>query len=355
MLFVAPAAQAQDMWPEHGWDCSDTAFSEEGASLDIVARCVRLWEAYRDIALTSVDERRRAIKAMERLYLEGTDRDAHLARHALNRLGVANLPSRKDALLRAEYKKRAAAAGANTSGEGGAATPTGSGKCAVPTPSRSEKVAAKRSVSAGQRAIKRKKYRDAAGILQAAVDGAPGYAPARYYAAVAYAQTGNEARMAEHLECLVEIGTSESANLLRRAREDRHFKGIRDKSRGFKHATGYARIKLGNSLGEYGEDNIDNIEDYLEQLGWPVEEVTDTPRAYGEPHIWYKPESKRTAYFIMKVLGHPRSQAHVISLDDESFDLIIAWGDGVKKGREPRLYVGDPQDSRSKLDEIERA
>ena len=161
--------------------------------------------------------------------------------------------------------------------------------------------------------------------------------------------------MSEHLECLVAIGTPESANFLRRAREDRQFKGIRDKSKGFKHATGYARIKLGNSLGEYGEDNIDNIEGSLERLGWPVEEVTDTPNARGEPHIWYKPESKRTAYFIMKVLGHPRTQAHVIDWADEPFDLIIAWGDGIKKGNEPRLYVRDPDDNSSRLEDIERA
>ena len=356
VLLLSPPqiAHAQDMWPAHGWDCTDTAFGEAEASLDVVARCVRLWEAYRDIALTSPDERRRAIKAMERLYLEGTDRDAHLARHALNRLGVANLPSRKDAMLRAEHKRRSAAAAASA-GDVVEGAPASTGRCAVPAPSRSEKVAAKRSVTAGKRALKRKKNRDAIGILQAAVDSAPGYAPARYYASIAYALSGDEARMAEQLECLVAIGTPESASLLRRAREDRQFKGIRDSSPGFKHATGYARIKLGNSLGEYGEDNIDNIEDSLERLGWAVEEVTETPRAYGEPHIWYKPEAKRSAYFIMKVLGHPRTQTHLIDWSDESFDLIIAWGDGVKKGREPRLYVRDPDDSTSHLDDIERA
>lgn len=356
LVLLGPTeARAQDMWRSHGWDCAETAFGSAEVSLDVIARCVRLWEAYRDIAMTGVDERGRVIQAMERLYLDGTDRDAHLARHALNRLGVASLPSRKDALLRAEYKRRSVVTGVSSPGAGPGAAQAGSSRCAVPIPSRSEKVAAKRSVTAGKRALKRKKSSDAVGILQAAVDAAPGYPPARYHAAIAYGLMGNEERMAEHLECLVAIGTPESARLLRRAREDRQFKGIRDKSRGFKHATGYARIKLGNSLGEYGEDNIDNIEGSLERLGWPVEEVTDTPRAYGEPHIWYKPESKRTAYFVMKVLGHPRTQAHVIDWADEPFDLIIAWGDGTAKGKEPRLYVRDPDDSASRLDKIERA
>lgn len=356
LLYLGPTeARGQDMWQSHGWDCAETAFGEGEVSLDVIARCVRLWEAYRDIAMTGADERKQVIRAMERLYLEGTDRDAHLARHALNRLGVANLPSRKDALVRAELKRRRASEASPGEGAGPTSGTPGEARCAVPLPSRSESVAAKRSVTAGKRALKRKRARDAVGILQSAVDAAPGYAPARYHAAVAYGLMGNEERMSEHLECLVAIGTPESARLLRRAREDRQFKGIRDKSRGFKRATGYARIKLGNSLGEYGEDNIDNLEGSLERLGWPVEEVADTPRTYGEPHVWYKPESKRTAYFVMKVIGHPRTQAHVIDWSDESFDLIIAWGDGTVAGKEPRLYVRDPDDSRSHLDELDRA
>jgi hypothetical protein len=357
MILSAGQAHAQNMWRTHGWDCSDTAFKEENPSLDVIARCVRLWEAYRDIASTRADERKRVIRAMERLYLEGTDKDAHLARHALNRLGVASLPSRQNAMLRHTRKRDLASAGAGGAGEGGGGggDAAAASRCTVPVPSRGEAAEAKKAVALGKRAIKRKKSDEAIGILQAAADGAPGYAPARYHAAVAYALAKNEERMAAHLECLVAIGTNESASFLRRAREARSFKSIRDSSAGFKHATGYARIKLGNSLGEYGEDNIDNIESSLDHLGWPVEEVTDTPRSYNEPHVWFKPESKRTAYFVMKVIGHPRTKTHVIDWKDEPFDLIIAWGDGVKKGQEPRLYVKDPDDSGSRLDELARA
>jgi hypothetical protein len=357
MILSAGQAHAQNMWRSHGWDCDDTAFKERDAGLDVIARCVRLWEAYRDVGSVKQEERKRVIRAMERLYLEGTDKDAHLARHALNRLGVSTLPSRQNAQLH-HARRRAlgdAGAGAGVSGTGGGGDPVTSARCAVPAPSRGEAAEAKRAVALGKRAIKRKKADEAVGILQSAVDSAPGYAPARYHAAVAYALAKNEERMAAHLECLVAIGTKESAGFLRRAREDRNFKAIRDSSAGFKHASGYARIKLGNSLGEYGEDNIDNIESSLERLGWPVEEVTDTPRTYNEPHVWFKPESKRTAYFVMKVIGHPRTKTHVIDWKDEPFDLIIAWGDGVKKGQEPRLYVKDPDDSGSRLDELARA
>ena len=87
------SGQAQDMWRDYRESCHQTAFgAPEEASLAEIARCARLWEAYRDLAVAGRHERARARHAMERLFQEGGPDDARVARRALARLGATDLP-----------------------------------------------------------------------------------------------------------------------------------------------------------------------------------------------------------------------------------------------------------------------
>lgn len=355
-LALTSPSHAQNMWNKHKWDCQETAFSDPETPLQVVARCVRIWEAYRDLATVKQEERDRVVRVIRRLYREGSDKEAHIARIALNRLGVAQLPKRRPLSAAARAGTGDAAAGTPTDADIAAtAAPETRIRCTVPPPSRAERKAAQKRIRAGKKAAKRNDQEEALAHHLAAVDLAPGLAAARYHAAAGHAALGQDAEMVEQLTCLQAIGDKDAVTHLRKARRDDDFRDIRDRSAGFKRVTGYARIKIGNSLGEYGEDNVENLEASLERLGMRVEEVTSTTKKYGEPHIWFKPECKTAVYFVMKVMAHPRTKTHIITWDDEPFDVMIAWGDAVRKGSEPKVYVRDPQDAERKLNDLANA
>ena len=167
-----------------------------------------------------------------------------------------------------------------------------------------------------------------------------------------YAIQGDADGAMTHLYCLQDIGDDDSIAYLKKSRTDGDFEPIRDESAAFKELTGYARIKIGNSLGEYGEDNVDNLEASLDKLGYPDVELTETDKAYKAPRIWYKAECRTTAYFVLLVMNHPKTTLSVLDWEDEEFDVIIAWGDKVKKGEDPKVYVEDPVDAEEEIDKL---
>ncbi|MGM0574569.1 MAG: tetratricopeptide repeat protein [Myxococcota bacterium] len=348
LLITAPDARAESLWSSHREDCDDTAFAEpDGTALDQVRRCVKLWQAYRDVDGVKGAYRERVVRAMERLYTRGSDADAHLARQALQRMKVSELPSR-----------RPAPTDASPATEAGSEAPppedTGREECDVPEPDRRAVRKADRYFDKGYRYYEKGKHDRALQSYQKAVEAAPGWPKGRYNAAALYALKGDAEQAVRELWCLTDIGNEEALEYLKMARTDSDFEPIRDDSAEFKEATGYARIKIGNSLGEYGEDNVYNLDKSLEELGYPVAEVTEAPKEYGEPHIWFKPAAKRTVYFIMKVISHPDIQTHPITWEDEEYDVLIAWGDAVEEGKEPAMRVRDPRDAEDKLNELAR-
>lgn len=350
---AATPALADDLWRERGEDCDRTAFKHpEDTQIPKVGRCVRLWEAYKDVSGVSGREKDLVVAAMRRLYVAGDDKDAHVAKRALGRLGVTDLPERPD--HKAAARETAAAEPAAASGEGAPPARSGREKCEVPEPSSADEKKADGHVKKGLGQYKKKDYGGALRHYLAAVDAAPGWARGRYNAAAMYAIQDDEANAVSQLRCLADIESEDSVKYLKMARKDADFAPIRDRSAGFKEVTGYARIKIGNSLGDYGEDNVDNLEGSLEKLGYPVEEVTTTKKTYKEPQVWYKPECAFPAYIVVEVMNHPGTKTHKITWEDEPFDVIVAWGDEVVKGKEPRVHVRDPRDAEKKLDDIAR-
>ena len=93
----------------------------------------------------------------------------------------------------------------------------------------------------------------------------------------------------------------------------------------------------------------------MERLGYPVATVTETDKKYTEPHIWFREEARTTAFFAIKLMKHPKLRQHPIDWEDEEFDIIIAWGDKVKRGQEPKLWVADPNEEPMTLRGLERS
>ena len=350
-------ATAQSMWRDYREDCDSTAFDEpEEASLEKIAHCVRLWHAYRDVASVGRFERARVIHAMQRLYSEGSESDVHVAGIGLARLRATTAPERRTPRAVGD-RADSTTGGADVRTGGGSTGDVSSlrGTCDTSKPSAGQIRVAEKFIKKAQSLSR---AGDGPGALEkalGAVEAAPGDVGARYVAAVMHARLDQAQEAAVQLACMQAVGSDEAVERLRKARRDKAFHGIRDKSPEFKRVTGYARIKVGNALGEYGEDNVDNLEASLEKLGYPVATVTSTDKKYVEPHIWFREEVRGTAYFAIKLMKHPKLRQHPIDWDDEEFDIIIAWGDKVKRGKEPKLWVGDPNDEPMTIRGLERA
>jgi hypothetical protein len=336
-LTTFPALGAEDPWKKYGAGCDDTAFGQpDSTPLDAISRCVKLFQAYQDPAAVKGDYRDRVLTAMKRLYVGGSEQDAHVAKLALARLGETELPTRV-----VEAPKPAQPVAVRK-------------KCDVPTPEKGALKKAEAAFKKGFKAYKKGDLDKSLGYYLDAVAAAPGWPKGRYNAAALYAMTGDAKSSVESLRCLQDIGDETAVNYLKKARTDSDFSSIRNTNPEFKEVTGYAKIKIGNSLGERGEENVDNLESSMEKLGYPITEITETGKTYDEPHVWYKPECMRAAYFLIKVMNHPDTRTHRIDWENEDYDVIVAWGDTVEKGKEPRVRVQDPADAEKKMDDLRR-
>ncbi|MEZ4266795.1 MAG: hypothetical protein R3F39_10485 [Myxococcota bacterium] len=337
LSLALPAIAAEDPWKKYGAGCDDTAFGKPDATpLDAISRCVKLFQAYQDPAAVKGEYRDRVVAAMKRLYVGGNEQDAHVSKLALARLGETQLPER---VVEAPKVVKPVAVRK---------------KCDVPEPDKGALKKANASFKKGFKSYKKGDFAKALDFYLDAVAAAPGWPKGRYNAAALYAMTGDAKQAVESLRCLQDIGDETSVNYLKKARTDSDFSSIRSTSAEFKEVTGYAKIKIGNGLGERGEENVDNLEASMEKLGYPITEITETGKPYEEPHVWYKPECMRAAYFLIKVMNHPDTRTHRIDWENEDYDVIVAWGDKVEKGKEPRKRVSDPADAEKKMDELRR-
>jgi hypothetical protein len=336
-LLALPALAADDGWKKYSGNCDDTAFGKpDETPLDVISRCVKLFQAYQTPDAVKGEYRDRVVTAMKRLYVGGSEQDAHVAKLALARIGETDLPQR---VVEAPKPTKV--------------TPPRK-PCDVPEPDKAALKKADAAFKKGFKAYKKADYEGSLGHYLKAVAVAPGWPKGRYNAAALYAMTGDAKSAVESLRCLQDIGDEPSIAYLKKARTDSDFDSIRSTSAEFKEVTGYAKIKIGNGLGELGEDNVDNLEASMEKLGYPVTEVTETGKPYAEPHIWYKPECMRAAYFLIKLMNHPDTRTHRIDWENEDYDVIVAWGDTVEKGKEPRLRIQDPADVEKKMDDLRR-
>lgn len=339
------ATSASANWSKFGGDCDKTAFATpDTVSVPDLSKCVRLWEAYQDISKVSGDYRDRAIAAMKRLYVQGNDRDASVARGALQRLRVTDLPERSAAATAAKPEARKPAKPKRQRFE-------------APEPSKSQIRRAESAFKRGFKAYRKDDHGKALTAYLQMVEYAPGYAKGHYNVACIYALQGNEDKMLEYLFNLSDLGAAgddKAKEMLKMTLTDTDFDGMRDKSDRYKTLTGYARIKVLNAMGEMGEDNVDNLTASLKKLGYSPDGPDGSGNPRKHPIIWYGEHASGAAYIVKELLNHPNTQVVLFTPEQlKGYDVVVVWGDDVKDNN-PKTYVADPRDAEKKLDELAR-
>lgn len=222
----------------------------------------------------------------------------------------------------------------------------------VPRPASAKETKAARAFNDKGYALAKKRQYDAAlAEYEKGIDADPGFEGAIYNAACMYAMTSREKTAIEYLQRLQDLNTEESNSRLHKARIDPDMRSLHGDPE-FKRLTGYARIKLINSIGEYGEDEVERIEKYLKKAKYTVEDSGVDKHEREHPIIWHKSTVTdfNTAAILQTLVNHPWTMLVPIDWETE-FDIIISWGDKITTDaagnvKVPPLHeVKDPEKS----------
>lgn len=335
-------AASADQWKDKGGDCDKGAFkTPDDAAVGDIAECTKLWEAYRsDVTGVKGDYKKKVVAAMTRLYAEGSDKEAKLAKGALERLGVTELPA------------RSGKAG-SSSGAGTAAAPAARKTFAPPPADKKQIAAADKLMKAGLAAAKKKDLDGALAQYLKMVEVAPGYAHGHYNAACIYSLKKDEVKMGEYLMNLRDMksaGDKLATDDLAQTQKDTDFDEMRG-TPAYKQATGLGyKVMVVNTIGEKGEENVDNLMGSLEKLGYGTDSK-DSDKKQKQPQIFYAPHARVQAYIIKELINHPKTQTFEKSFEDlKGNDVVVQWGDEVKG--EPKTYIQDPEEAEKKLDAL---
>jgi tetratricopeptide (TPR) repeat protein len=329
---LAGSALADD-WQNYKGDCDDVFRNAKTSPSPRLKECAGLWTAYVDPGGVKPPERQVLKDAFQSLYTRSTaksdDEGQYLAQSAADRLGE-----------KLATKAAAAEGAGDPTGDSrrtpGKASrpdddePTGRKKFVAPEVSSADKAKANKLVEAGIKQFRAKKRAKALDAYEQALEVDPGNTKALYNGAAEHAFAGREDESVEYLARLQDIGSTDALKALKATRKDADFDKIRD-SDGYKRTTGFAHIKVVNSIGEFGEDEVERITKTLEKLDMKPEEVgEDKTRGRETPVIWYKPHSAATAYVVKQVVVHPGTIMTKITWDTP-YDIIVSWGNKLIK------------------------
>jgi len=351
MVGVATPALAQqaDRWAQHGKECDNTAFrAPDEVELGVIAHCVRLWEAYQNPTQVRGAYKDRVVQAMTRLYQYGPDVDSRIARGALVRLDVTDLPPRGQAAAQKPAPRPAA--------ERRAAPPRPAFE--APEPSKREISTAERHFKRGFAHYRKDAHDRALSEYLKMIDVAPGYPKGHYNTACIYALLGDQDNAIKYLQNVADLAAVDrpgAMDSLRLARRDSDFDGMRETNVDFKRITGYSNILVQNTIGDLGEENVDNLVRSLRRLGHENYTLQPGQRARRHPIVWYAEHARPMAYTITRLLNHPNTQTVLFSVEElQGYDVVVAWGDEIKEKEAPRTYVSDPRDAEKTLNDLER-
>ena len=185
---------------------------------------------------------------------------------------------------------------------------------------------ARKKNSAGAKQEKRKQWEAALELYEEAVGLSPRYETALFNVARMYGMLDRSESAVRSLANLSDLGTDEAADYIHKARIERAFRGAYNLP-SFKAVTGYARIKLLNSKGMYGEDEIERIEEYFESAYFVVTDLGVDPHDREFPIIWHNEGvAEGTAKVLTKLVNHPRTVLVPIDWETE-YDIVVTWGD----------------------------
>lgn len=349
LIVTAGAGSASaDAWKEQGGSCDKKTWAKpDDAEIGDLSKCTKLWAAYRtDFKAVKGDYKVNVVVGMKRLYAQGSESDAKLAKGELERLGVTELPRRKGETTTA----------GNGNGNAPAKEEAGR-KTFKPAPADKKQIAAaEKHFKTGIAAYKKKDLDKAAAAYIKMTEVAPGYGKGHYNAACIYALKKDEKNMATYLMNLRDMaggGDANAAELLKATRKDEDFKDFKDESAEYKRITGYAKVLVINHLGEKGEENVDNLLGSLDKLGYANESKDSDKKVDKKPVIYFAEHARVQAFIVKEVLNHPKTTAKQMDAEGlKGFDVVVQWNDDVKG--EPKSYVKDPEEAEKELDNLER-
>lgn len=331
------AAWAEDTaWKKKEHDCRKTFDKPEEASVSLLEECADLFAVHARLHLMGGSERGSIEKGLRWLYENGPDRASLIARDGLFRLRV-RVPIR--------------------TGRPGVAVAAGKPARERYNPPEAPKADQKEAEGLAEKGVKdllKKRYDRGASKLKKAIRLDPRSEYAIYNYACSQSLLKKPEEAVQWLQNLADLGTEQSAERLIRARGDGDFSNLRD-DLDFKRITGYARIRVVNSLGEPGEPAMANIQTMLDKLGHKDVTSKTQKKALDEPQVLFKAHAKAQVSLISDLLNHPRVRLDPLDADAKE-DIVIIWGSKVQKGEDGSVSVESmgPDTVDAKMDAAKR-
>ena len=230
-------------------------------------------------------------------------------------------------------------------------------KFVCPTVSKKGKDTAKRLFSKGVAAAKKKSNKSALNKFLSALKMNPCHVGALYQAAAQLALKKDGREAVKYLKRLRVVGSKTALKNIKLSRSESKFAPIHGYVP-FKKVSGYAKIKILNSLMDVGGNDlgaleVKRIKRTLEnkRFNYPVAEAGGKDKKQGRkyPVIFFKPHSAATAWFVKKVVLHPKTKLVKITdakyfakLNKSDFDIIVTWGNETEK--KPNGQIGPKKD-----------
>ncbi len=331
-LFVmASPAAAQEMWERNRGECEEIFREWRTSSLGKLRDCVQKWEMYRDVTQASTDDRAVANEAFDKLYQEGSERDAVMALSALKRLGLRpkKLRSESKAIPREgrpdEEVRVVRPEAAPVAMEPDPAPEED------PAPSSAKKVrqpdarAAKAAAQRGKSLMQQGKLPEAVSELLIAADADPTFAEPLYLAASAFVQLEQPEAAVEYLARMKAINSDRARALVRQAATDGRFRSLRGYA-AFKDLTGTAAIQILNGIGPDGNKKVLEFKKRLEANNVPVANVGADRNPRTATFIYFKPGFDRQAEDIRRQLQLGFVQKKPLHWPSE-YDVILVYGE----------------------------
>ena len=357
---AASASFASDRWNTEKGNCDAIFASAETAPLPVVRECVGKWLAYVDPNLIQPAQKPSLKAAFQHLYNRSVNRNddagQYLAMEAAGRIGT---PLELRIQRANPTPVTPAGTRSGTTSEPGAASAAERQPFVPPQVSSRNRRRAGALVRQGVSAYRRGQRGRAMAKYEAALELDPGNLDGLFNLACEQAHREQGAEAVENLQKLVDIGSEEALKRVAGARVDEDFEPIRDYVP-YKRVTGYARIKVVNSIGVYGEDEVERITTTLGRLKHKVADTApDRQQGREAPVIFFKPHSAPTAYLVKQVVVHPGTVMTAITWETP-YDIIIAWGnrvvtrDGVEQPATDFTDVS-PAEAEAQMDDLLRA
>lgn len=352
VLLVSAGVAHADRWDARKGECERVFESWRTSSVDRLRKCVKTWEMYRDVTLVDADQRAIVHEAFNKLYTEGSKRDAIMARSALKKLGLrtkkmrveANakdrtVDPRDEARIRAERPRRDQPRVIRR--------PSRDDARPAPTraPSRGE---AKQAYAEAMKYYKSRDYAVALSEFLIAADADPTYAQPLYMAARCYVFLGKAGPSIDSLKKMKAIGNQAAFELVARSTTDPVFAKLRG-TEAFKTLTGTAVVQILNGAGDGGRKVVKDYKNRLEAAGMPVASVSNDRRTRQNTYIFHKPGYDRQAEIVRRQLKLGMIHKRPIDWPSE-FDVILIHG---SKG-EKTAWVDDEAEKAGKGEDAKK-